>query len=254
MKTCFKQRLVITFFILSVPFAILAQPEWNTQGNSVNTAASPFIGTTNNYPLVFKTNAIARMNLDQSSLSITNNNFLFNSINANIYWGGATGGDLQFYRLPIQGNIQTLLYPIMTLKGNGKVGIGTINPVASLHVAGTAVIGPLSITSGPHANFRLSVDGKLLTKEIYVTMQNWADYVFEKNYELKSLPDIEKYIEINKHLPGVPSAKEIAESGNNMADTDRILLEKIEELTLYMIEQNKQIKSLQSELEHLKNK
>lgn len=110
---------------------------------------------------------------------------------------------------------------------------------------GQVVIGPQTITSGAHTDFRLSVDGKVLTKEIYVTASNWADYVFDNNYKLKPLSEVEAFVKANHHLPNIPSAKEISERGNNMGDTDRLLLEKIEELTLYIIAQDKRIKELE---------
>jgi hypothetical protein len=109
------------------------------------------------------------------------------------------------------------------------------------------VVGNQTITAGNHADFRLSVDGKMVTKEIYVTIQNWADYVFSDEYKLKSLSEVEQYIKANSHLPNVPSAKEITENGNNMAETDRILLEKVEELTLYIIQLNKRIEELEKQ-------
>jgi len=110
---------------------------------------------------------------------------------------------------------------------------------------GQVVIGPRTITSGTHTDFRLSVDGKVLATEIYVTQSNWADYVFSGDYKLKSLNELEQYININKHLPNVPTTAEITENGNNTAETDKILLEKIEELTLYIIQQNKRIEELE---------
>jgi hypothetical protein len=120
------------------------------------------------------------------------------------------------------------------------------NPNMSSTHKGQVIIGGETIYNGNHTDFRLSVDGKLLTKEIYVTNAGWADYVFDENYTLKPLDEVDKFIKANKHLPNIPSAKEISEQGNNMANTDRLLLEKIEELTLYMIELKKRIVELES--------
>ena len=96
--------------------------------------------------------------------------------------------------------------------------------------------------------------GKLLAKEIYVTLTNWADYVFADDYKLSDLNELEQYIRANKHLPNVPTAEEILEKGNNAGETDRILLEKIEELTLYIIEQNKKIEMLEDKMRDLEKK
>jgi hypothetical protein len=81
---------------------------------------------------------------------------------------------------------------------------------------------------------------------------NWPDYVFSKHYKLMSLPELEKYIRENDHLPGIPSAKEAAENGIGLGDMQKKLLEKIEELTLHLILQNEQIESMQSEINALK--
>jgi hypothetical protein len=102
-------------------------------------------------------------------------------------------------------------------------------------------------TNGSAANAMLSVDGLILAKEIKVAIANthWADYVFEKNYKLMSLKEVEKYISTNKHLPGVASTNEVQNNGIDLVETNAVLLKKIEELTLYLIEQNKRITKLE---------
>ena len=75
-----------------------------------------------------------------------------------------------------------------------------------------------------------------------------ADYVFEKDYNLRTLNEVEAFVNENKHLPDVPSAKEFKENGYKMGDMDNLLLQKIEELTLYIIEQQKQIDDLKNKL------
>lgn len=112
---------------------------------------------------------------------------------------------------------------------NGNMGLGVSNPTNKLDVNGTI-----------HA------------KEVKVDLQSWPDYVFENEYKLNSLEEIEKHIKDKGHLPNIPSAKEVIENGVSLGEMDRKLLEKIEELTLYSIEQNKQIKTLQEENKVLK--
>ena len=80
---------------------------------------------------------------------------------------------------------------------------------------------------------------------------NWADFVFDKNYSLMSLSDIEKYITHNKHLPNILPAHKIAKEGINLGENVIKQLQKIEELTLYIIQQNKEIKSLSSRIHRL---
>ncbi|KXX71225.1 hypothetical protein [Flammeovirga sp. SJP92] len=115
---------------------------------------------------------------------------------------------------------------------NGNVGIGTKNT----------------------AGFKLSVNGNIRATEVKV-YTGWADYVFEENYDLKPLSEVEAHIKEHKHLPDVPSAKEVEENGVNVGETEAMLLRKIEELTLYTIEQDKKIKELEAknkEIEEIK--
>ncbi|MDH6252222.1 hypothetical protein M2347_001949 [Chryseobacterium sp. H1D6B] len=87
-----------------------------------------------------------------------------------------------------------------------------------------------------------SLQGKFEAKEIKVTLTPTADFVFEENYTLPKLDEVEKHIKEKKHLPEIASAKEMKKEGVNIGEFQIKLLQKIEELTLYMIEQNKQIK------------
>ena len=89
-------------------------------------------------------------------------------------------------------------------------------------------------------------------QDINVALPNAADYVFDANYDLKSLSDVESYVKENKHLPGVPSAKEIAENGMSVSQMSNIFLEKIEELTLHMIQLEKENKALKAEMEQMR--
>ncbi|WP_353148627.1 cell wall anchor protein [Chryseobacterium sp.] len=84
-------------------------------------------------------------------------------------------------------------------------------------------------------------DGKIHAKEVEVKANVWADYVFKKDYQLKSLEEVEKHISEKGHLPNIPSADEVLKNGINVAEMNAKLLEKIEELTLYSIQQNKQL-------------
>jgi hypothetical protein len=116
----------------------------------------------------------------------------------------------------------------MRILSNGNVGIGTNSP-------------------GP---FKLAVEGTIGARKIKVTQETpWADYVFDSSYQLASLQQVEKFIQQNKHLPEVPSAAEVKKDGLDLGDNQVILLKKIEELTLYIIEQNKQVESQKQQLE-----
>ncbi len=112
----------------------------------------------------------------------------------------------------------------MLIANDGNVGIGTINPQSEL-----------------------AVNGKITSTEVEVTPNGWSDFVFNDDYHLKSLEEVENYISINKHLPDVPSEAEVIEKGVNLGDMDAILLQKIEELTLYVIEMKKEMEILKKE-------
>lgn len=90
---------------------------------------------------------------------------------------------------------------------------------------------------------RLSVNGKIRAQEIKVETNNWPDYVFNAAYKPLSLSKLEAFIDQNRHLPGVPDAVSVAHNGIALGEMNKILLEKIEELTLYLIEKDKQLNS-----------
>ncbi len=112
----------------------------------------------------------------------------------------------------------------MIINEQGYVGIGTTKP-----------------------NSKLTVAGDINSQEVTVTVDAGADFVFEKNYELPKLGELENFLKENKHLPQIPSEKEMLEKGLTLGEMNIKLLQKIEELTLYTIDQDKQIKELKKE-------
>ncbi|QRY57131.1 hypothetical protein [Sphingobacterium siyangense] len=106
----------------------------------------------------------------------------------------------------------------MVFRPNGDIGIGTINPQE-----------------------KLSVNGKIRAHEIKVETSNWPDYVFKTDYKLPTLPETERFIKENGHLPEVPKASEVEADGVSLGEMNKILLKKIEELTLQVIELNKKV-------------
>ncbi|MFK8038787.1 MAG: hypothetical protein AB8B74_10890 [Crocinitomicaceae bacterium] len=113
--------------------------------------------------------------------------------------------------------------------------------------------GNVSIGTDNSEGYKLAVKGKMIAEEITVKLHTfWPDFVFTSNYGLMPINEVETFINKNKHLPNVPSAATVQESGINLGEMDAILLQKIEELTLYMIDQNKKIQALQAELDTYK--
>ncbi|MBR4814281.1 MAG: hypothetical protein IKZ67_02340 [Paludibacteraceae bacterium] len=92
---------------------------------------------------------------------------------------------------------------------------------------------------------------QLKANDIRVDLNNAADYVFEDNYNLKSLKEVESYVKENKHLPGIPSAAEISQNGMSVSEMSNLLLEKVEELTLHLIQLEKENEALKAKVESL---
>jgi hypothetical protein len=143
---------------------------------------------------------------------------------------------------------------------NGAAGI-----VANVSSTGRAYFnGPVAVgTTAAPSGYELAVNGSALfvqaTVQVYAS---WPDYVFDKGYQLPALLSLEQYINANHHLPDMPTAESVAAKGLNLGDTQAKLLKKIEELTLYAIDQQKEIQllkdrlssveSLQSQIDELK--
>ncbi len=103
-----------------------------------------------------------------------------------------------------------------------------------------------SLTSTSKDVFAVYGDGKVFARQVKVWNENpWPDYVFEKNYKLLTLNELKQYIEKHKHLPNIPSACEIEQEGINVGEMNKLLLEKIEELTLYILQLEERIKQLE---------
>ncbi len=104
-------------------------------------------------------------------------------------------------------------------------------------------------SSTAHTNAMLTVDGKIVCKDLYVTASSdWPDFVFDANYKLANLNDVRDYLMANKHLPNVPTACEIEEKGINMSEMSAIQMQKIEELTLYIIQLKTELDELKKQL------
>jgi hypothetical protein len=117
----------------------------------------------------------------------------------------------------------------LRILGNGNVGIGVINPTN-----------------------KLDVNGTIHSKEVKVDLLGWSDFVFKKNYKLPTLEEVENHIKEKGHLENIPSEEEVLKNGINLGEMDSKLLQKIEELTLYSINQNKKIEEQAKEIESLR--
>ena len=118
--------------------------------------------------------------------------------------------------------------PQLLVKTNGSVGIGTAET----------------------GNHKLAVEGSIGAREVKVQATGWSDFVFESDYQLPTLEEVNSFIQKNGHLKDIPSAAEVKENGVLLGEMNAKLLQKIEELTLYIIDQNEKIKKQQLEMQH----
>ncbi len=149
---------------------------------------------------------------------------LYNSIDLRFSNHGG-GGYISFYT-----NFEEQMHERLRISPNGNVGIGTNNPKE-----------------------KLSVNGTILAKEVRVSTDqaDWPDFVFSDTYNLKDLTEVENFIKTHKHLPDLPSAETMEAQGVNLAEMNKLLLQKVEELTLHTIAQEKKLKEMSTLKERL---
>lgn len=154
----------------------------------------------------------------------------------------ANVNDRQYFYAPrvdlVNGNEPTIatLLGLQGMSGesvyfSGKVGIKTTNP----------------------GEYDLAVNGKVKAREIKVEGGIWPDYVFEDGYKFETLDELNSFIKLNKHLPNIPSAKDIENKGHDLGEMNKMLLEKIEELSLHLIEKDRQINRLENRMNKVEN-
>ncbi|MGG5902614.1 hypothetical protein [Sphingobacterium daejeonense] len=114
--------------------------------------------------------------------------------------------------------------------------------------------GKVGIKTDTPRDFDLAVNGKIRSQEIKVEAANWPDYVFKKDHLLPTLTETEEFINKNGHLPDVPSANEAERNGISLGEMNKILLKKIEEITLYLIDKDKEFDKLKKEMDTLNHK
>ena len=242
------KKTLLFSIILASNFAI--GQSWDLTGNAGTNSSSNFLGTTDAKDLILKTNNWPSLQLQQdfSVKVLTKDNGYFSVAS------------------PTNGHFQIAKANCIGCFGAEQIGQTVLRNIGGVHTItlsmpndnndGSTYIGIQDFTRGTWVKFMNNgvarIDGKVIAKEIEVKANVWADYVFAPNYELKSLEEVEQFINENQHLPNVPSAEEVYKSGINVADISSKLLEKIEELTLYSIEQNKRLKKIEKENDELK--
>lgn len=212
-----------------------------------------------------------RLHIHDGSLKFTGTDPIHGA--PNIFWGGtpssAPDGEwaleynsnlygqagLNFWRPNNShngtGGVQSPVNSILFLSNYNRVGINTNNPTASLTVNGNMLIGDPSVVNINTTNsYGLYVQNGILTSKVKVAIvnsANWADYVFMPGYQLSPLDSVKTFVQTNQHLQGVPSSSEVQKDGVDLLQMNIILLQKIEEMTLYMIQQDERIKALEGQ-------
>lgn len=152
------------------------------------------------------------------------------AVDFGFYRGSGSGGEGSSGFIVKTGTV-ALTSTKFIINQSGNVGIGTMTP-----------------------SEKLSVNGNISSKKSIVTQVGWSDYVFNEDYVLKPLDEIAKYVKENKHLPEIPSAKEVEQKGLDLGDSQALLLKKIEELTLYLIAQEEKNKRQDARIQELEQR
>ncbi|MCE4065384.1 cell wall anchor protein [Chryseobacterium gleum] len=260
-----KQLFSIALLVSSFTFA----QSWNITGNSGTNSSNNFIGTTDNQPLILKSNNLESIRIKpngnigvgtvnpDTKLHVAQDN----TNNQNLILGkftsfGQTGGSAI---VSLAYNSTTANLEVnSTYAGNGfrygtygDFNIENDTPFPNFGAINFITNNKVQLAIMPNGN--ASLQGKLEAKELKVTLTPTADFVFDEKYNLPKLEEVEKHIKEKKHLPEIASAKVMEKEGVNVGEFQIKLLQKIEELTLYSIEQNKQIKQQSEQLKHFKD-
>lgn len=222
-----------------------AQSSWSLTGNAGTTPGTNFIGTTDNQNLIFKTNNLNRIVIgDNGKIRFGTGS----AINPNY--------DFSFWGNPIF-NVDDMATSVFQIYNNPNdyihFRVDGYNMIDYLQEDyGKVVIGSKTLaTCSDCNNYKLFVKGGIRTEQIKVDVaanNGWADYVFKKDYKLMPLKEVEHFITNNGHLPEVPSTEEAIKNGIELKEMNILLLKKVEELTLYTIEQQKRIEALEKKV------
>lgn len=240
---------------------------------------STVLSTINVTPLHFGINHVVKYQIDEDGNSTWYGNGFFNgtiasnndenSLHKSISGFNISTGTSAVNRLRLGNNTSNQLFTIDVFGGNhsSKPNVVEIfNQYTNLVLGGYGVAA-LMLGNNGNATFqgnvgigisepteKLSVNGNIRAKKIIVSKNAWPDYVFEPSHIIRPLSELEKFIKENKHLPEIPSAREIEKNGIDIGDNQALLLKKIEELTLYVIELKKITEKQQFEINQLKKK
>lgn len=249
----------LTYFLISTKPVFATPGVWSANGSNIfYTDGNIGIGTTSptaklqvNGKAFFSSYGETEWVTGNSLGRIDNNYFGINdyfSFSSNFNRTSATTGTVDH---PVLGTAEITLIPTNNGMGQILFRTGAQNTVPSTVMAVNGQNVGIGTTNPTN---KLSVNGTILAKEVIVSnaASYWPDYVFEDNYPLMSLDDLKKYLEDSKHLPNVPDENEVEKNGVSLGEMQRLQMEKIEELTLYVLQLNQRIETLEKENQNLK--
>lgn len=220
---------------------------------------------------------IENREIGEFQLITGSNNLTFSALNNRTWFGSNYGTAAEFAKFNISGGTDNGLY-VRTPAGKYGLSIRsgalTDNAIQVMSTDGTTrSFGILAngstvinynvasnsdkvfvVKNASQTLFQVTNDGVIRGRGMKLDALNWADYVFEQDYKLRSLDEVKAYIHANGHLPEVPSTAEVTENGVDLAEMNATLLKKVEELTLYLLQQDAKIKSLETAIEDLNTK
>lgn len=225
--------------------------QWTTSGTNTYTTNRIGIGTAGTPTTeldVFKSQAgptVVKVR-NQSTAAGAAARFDLSTATANSYQISALheNGGLPIYQFSVGSGVKTIYFDGPQFAWRNAAGSSTWLAITTT--------GNIGIGTAATGSFKLAVEGTIGTREIKVTsVTPFPDYVFKSDYTLRSIRDVENYISKYQHLPGIPSAKEVEDAGGfELGEMNKKLLEKVEELTLYIIELNKRIEDLEKNKNH----
>lgn len=248
------------------------QPAWGTSGLGIQVHLANGVIDNSSSGLVANT---VINSLSSTAISATNPTTYTNA--STLYIGGAPRASANVaitnaYALDVSGPISfssgslhfNSLIPNVSVNGDAKSlrfqtnttnsteGIDFYNANTSNDLLFIRNDGNVGIGISTPKN-KLDVNGTIHSKEVKVDLNDWGDYVFNEKYKLPTLSEVERYIQLNQHLPEIPSEQEMVKNGLNVAEMNKLMIKKIEELTLYLIEKDKKEKEQETINQKLQN-
>lgn len=242
----------------------LKQPDrddWRINGNA-DINSSNYLGTSDQADLIIKTNSIEQLRVTESgNVGIGTATPLAKlDLVGSLRLGNLTGSNaiLRVDNSGIVSKTDIPNDPTKVLLGNGLFGnvpfasgwAVDIDNINSWNTnTGCVAIGISTFPTNQNwpTDYKLAVNGKIIATDFMVRLGPWPDYVFQDDYELKSIAELKEFLLKKKHLPGIPSSKEIADTDLSISKIVVLQMEKIEELTLYLIQLNDEIENMKKE-------